>query len=258
MENDIILKSVNADHEPKAVLDPKITIPPQLASSVEVTPIAVESQGESSRSATPLPTVPCRPAASVFHGERFVDKWERQCLQMLWSELSTKITNTPLDMMSSLKDEIPVVLKRLENFKCDDIPPLIAMLEAFFEKVEKFDSARSVIADMPSYGSFTQRITESGTRLEEAKADMANGSKEVKAMRKKLKSLKKEVTNLEQDIKVKAASLKTMKTNITEMEGEIAELNNTSAPYDEAQKNFDTLRAELETSHEELKTLKPF
>ena len=196
---------------------------------------------------------------SVFHGEKFVDKWEKKCLSLLWDDLSTRIAETSLDDMSCLKDEIPIVLERLKHFESlTDIPFLKALFDSFFEKAYMFDAAKSTFVDLPSNESLAQRIIESRDRLEEAKANLAGESDKVEVAEKKLKSLYKKARKLEASLKPMKELLHAAKANTTDMEKEVAELNNTFLPVDEAKKKLEISRAELEAAHEELKTLKPF
>ena len=246
MENDLP-NSISANREPQVALDPEIVISSTIASPTKVVPIETKNPKESLSTATPLPVAPHCPAVSVFHGEKFVDKWEKKFLSLLWDDLSTRIAETPLDDVSCLKDEIPIVLESLKRFESlIDVPFLKALFDSFFEKACMFDAAKSAFVDLPSNESLAQRIVESRARLEEAKATVAEESDKVKLAEKKLKSLYKKARKLEASLKPMKELLHAAEANATNMEKEVAELNNTLPPIDEAKKALDISRAELE------------
>ncbi|KAL0289161.1 UNVERIFIED_CONTAM: hypothetical protein Sangu_2625800 [Sesamum angustifolium] len=85
----------------------------------EVQSIDVREESETSHSSTTTPPLrmglkrkqSLAPAAlSVFEGESFLFNYKKEFLQKLWSGFLVKISNTPVDFLSSIEDDVYLIL----------------------------------------------------------------------------------------------------------------------------------------------------
>ena len=203
---------------------------------------------------------PPRPAVHAQEASVFCDTsgadWERGCIERLWAPFTNKLSKTPLEEASSLKDEIPHIVKRLSLFPSVDSPRVQALFDAFFEKAAAFDSARSAIADMPPDESHVRKAAEFRSRLEGAKATVTNESDELTVLKKRLKALNKARKDLQAMVELKKKSIESHQEEVTKLEVETAALSNNPSPTEEAKKRLEDLRTVLGTACEELKTFK--
>ncbi|KAL0444620.1 UNVERIFIED_CONTAM: hypothetical protein Slati_2184700 [Sesamum latifolium] len=63
--------------------------------------------------------LPQPPAVSVLEGESFLFSHHKEFLQKMWSDLLVKISNTPVDFLSSIEDDVSLILESMKNFKFD-------------------------------------------------------------------------------------------------------------------------------------------
>ncbi|KAL0301551.1 UNVERIFIED_CONTAM: hypothetical protein Sradi_6431900 [Sesamum radiatum] len=91
------------------------------------------------RKQSPPPVV-----VSVFEGEIFLFNYQNEFLQRLWSDLLVKISNTPVDFLSSIEDDVYLILESMKSFHKFDISNVEESLNTFFVKVRAYDEARSL------------------------------------------------------------------------------------------------------------------
>ncbi|KAL0340123.1 UNVERIFIED_CONTAM: hypothetical protein Sradi_4529100 [Sesamum radiatum] len=80
-------------------------------------------------------------AVLVFEGERFVLNHEEEFLQKMWSDLLVKISNTLIDFISSIKDNVQFVLESMKSFHRFDISKVEEYMNVFFTKAAAYDEA---------------------------------------------------------------------------------------------------------------------
>ncbi|KAL0451726.1 UNVERIFIED_CONTAM: hypothetical protein Slati_1150700 [Sesamum latifolium] len=177
--------------------------------------------------------LPQPPAVSVLEGESFLFSHHKEFLQKMWSDLLVKISNTPVDFLSSIEDDVYLVLESMKRFR-------------------KFD-LRSL---------HEQHLKEARVRLQDVQAKASEGASEVQSIVDELEHVEKEIVALKGLRTSLCAALKEQKQpnhdaqgKVHEVEGDIATLDNT-APFDDA--IVEDSKANLEILKEDLKSLKPF
>ncbi|KAK6161494.1 hypothetical protein DH2020_004875 [Rehmannia glutinosa] len=83
-------------------------------------------------------------AFSVFEGGKFLYKHQREFLQNMWSDLREKLASTSIDFISSIKENMFVVLESMKSFKNFDISHLVELLEALFAQAAAYDEAKGI------------------------------------------------------------------------------------------------------------------
>ncbi|KAK6128210.1 hypothetical protein DH2020_038044 [Rehmannia glutinosa] len=89
----------------------------------------------------------------VFEGGKFLYKHQREFLQNMWSDLREKLASTSIDFISSIKEDVFVVLESMKSFKDFDISHLEELLEALFAQATAYDEARSISSEKGSKNS---------------------------------------------------------------------------------------------------------
>ncbi|KAK6144781.1 hypothetical protein DH2020_021601 [Rehmannia glutinosa] len=87
---------------------------------------------EETRDLAKVTKTPHCAAFSVFEGGKFLYKHQREFLQNMWSDLREKLANTSIDFISSIKEDVLVVLESMKSFKDFDISHLEELLKALF------------------------------------------------------------------------------------------------------------------------------
>ncbi|KAL0411489.1 UNVERIFIED_CONTAM: hypothetical protein Slati_3738600 [Sesamum latifolium] len=77
-------------------------------------------------------------AVSIFEGEKFVLNHQKEFLQKMWSDLLMKILNTPIDFISSIEDDVYLVLESMKSFQKFDISKVEELLNVFIVKVASY------------------------------------------------------------------------------------------------------------------------
>ncbi|KAL0347676.1 UNVERIFIED_CONTAM: hypothetical protein Scaly_1783600 [Sesamum calycinum] len=71
-------------------------------------------------------------AVSVFKGESFIFNYQKEFLQRLWSGLLVKISNIPIDFLSSIEDDVYLILESMKSFQKFDVSKVEESLNTFF------------------------------------------------------------------------------------------------------------------------------
>ncbi|KAL0458587.1 UNVERIFIED_CONTAM: hypothetical protein Slati_0485900 [Sesamum latifolium] len=98
----------------------------------EIQSIDASEESETSHSWTTTPPPPFGmgfkgkqlsqpPVVSVLEGESFLFSHHKEFLQKMWSDLLMKISNTPVDFLSSIEDDVSLILESMKNFYKFDI-----------------------------------------------------------------------------------------------------------------------------------------
>ncbi|KAL0462710.1 UNVERIFIED_CONTAM: hypothetical protein Slati_0158600 [Sesamum latifolium] len=119
--------------------------------------------------------LPQPPAVSVLEGESFLFSHHKEFLQKMWSDLLVKISNTPVDFLSSIEDDVSLILKSMKNFHKFDITPVEESLNTFFIKVRAYDEARSLSSQKLSRSLHEQHLKEAKARLQDVQAKASEG-----------------------------------------------------------------------------------
>ncbi|KAK6146337.1 hypothetical protein DH2020_020206 [Rehmannia glutinosa] len=202
---------------------------------------------------------------SLFEGGKFLYKHQREFLQNMWSDLREKLANTSIDFISSIKEDVFVVLESMKSFKDFDISHLEELLKALFAQATAYDEARSISSEKGSKELLAQQLSEARDRLHDAKTKENKEFAQIMSTKDDLESIKKEIDSLQKRKKNLTASLKQQQellqiaqAEVFDIEEEITAIESISPLSDEAVENLKVSALHLETAKEELKNLNPF
>ncbi|KAK6126743.1 hypothetical protein DH2020_039514 [Rehmannia glutinosa] len=147
-------------------------------------------------------------AFSVFEGGKLLYKHQREFLQNMWSDLREKLANTSIDFISSIKEDVFVVLESMKSFKDFDISHLEELLKAFFAQATAYDDARSISSEKGSKELLARQLSEARDRLHDAKTKENKEFAQIMSTKDDLESIKKEIDDLRKRKKNLIASLK--------------------------------------------------
>ncbi|KAL0411804.1 UNVERIFIED_CONTAM: hypothetical protein Slati_3770100 [Sesamum latifolium] len=260
------LKAVEAS----ASRSPSADFVAQLEDEIQSIDASEESETSHSWTMTPPPPfgmglkgkqLPQPLAVSVLEGESFLFSHHKEFLQKMWSDLLVKISNTPVDFLSSIEDDVSLILESMKNFHKFDITKVEESLNTFFFKVRDYDEARSLSSQKLSRSLHEQHLKEAKARLQDVQAKANEGASKVQSIVNKLEHIEKEIVALKGRRTILCAALKEQKqlnhnaqAKVHEVEEDIATLDNT-APLDDA--IVEDSKANLEILKED-KSLKPF
>ncbi|KAL0413458.1 UNVERIFIED_CONTAM: hypothetical protein Sradi_1547500 [Sesamum radiatum] len=209
--------------------------------------------------------LPQPPAVSVFEGESFLFNHQKEFLQKLWSDLLVKISNTPVDFLSSIEDDVYLILESIKSFQKFDIAKVEESLNTFFVKVRAYDEARSLSSHKLSQSLHAQRLKEDEDRLQEVEAKASEGASKAQSIMEELEQVEKGIVALKGRRTSLFAALKGQKqlnhdaqAKVNEIKENVATLKNT-APLDDAiVEDLGSSKANIENLKEDLKSLNPF
>ncbi|KAK4385670.1 hypothetical protein Sango_2691000 [Sesamum angolense] len=130
----------------------------------EVQTIDIGEESETSHLSTLTPPLgmefrrkqsPPPAAVSVFKGERFLFNYQKEFLQWLWSGLLAKISNTSVHFLSSIEDDVYLILESMKSFQKFDVSKVEESLNMLFAKVHAYDEVRSL-----SFEKFSRSLHE--------------------------------------------------------------------------------------------------
>ncbi|KAL0373849.1 UNVERIFIED_CONTAM: hypothetical protein Sradi_3300600 [Sesamum radiatum] len=90
---------------------------------------------------------------SLFEGESFLFNHQKVLLQRLWSDLLVKISNTLVDFLSSIEDDVYLILESMKSFHKFDITKVEESLNTLFVKVRAYDEAKARLQDVQAKAS---------------------------------------------------------------------------------------------------------
>ncbi|KAL0411691.1 UNVERIFIED_CONTAM: hypothetical protein Slati_3758800 [Sesamum latifolium] len=239
----------------------------------EIQSIDASEESETSHSWTTTPPppfgmglkgkqLPQPPAVSVLEGERFLFSHHKGFLQKMRSDLLVKISNALVDFLSSIEDDVSLILESMKNFHKFDITKVEESLNTFFVKVHAYDEARSLSSQKLSRSLHEQHLKESKARLQDVQSKASEGASKVQSIVDELEHVEKEIVALKGRRMSLCAALKEHKqlnhdaqAKVHEVEEDIATLDNT-APLDDV--ILEDSKANLEILKKDLKSLKPF
>ncbi|KAL0328115.1 UNVERIFIED_CONTAM: hypothetical protein Scaly_2244100 [Sesamum calycinum] len=171
----------------------------------EVQSINVGEEYEISHSSTMTPPLrmglrrkqsPPPVVVSVFEGESFLFNYQNEFLQRLWSDLLVKISNTPVDFLSSIEDDVYLILESMKSFHKFDISKVEESLNTFFVKVRAYDEARSLSSEKLSRSLHEQQLKEAKARFQDVQAKASEEASKVQSAMDELEHIEKEIVAL--------------------------------------------------------------
>ncbi|KAK6119301.1 hypothetical protein DH2020_046957 [Rehmannia glutinosa] len=165
-------------------------------------------------------TSPCA-VFSVFQGEKFIRNHQQEYLQKLWGDLREKISNIPIDSLSSIQDEI--VSKELIAQQLNEVKDRL-------------------------HGAKTKEAKESA-RISSTKEELESINRELDNLRKRKKSLTASLKRQEELLHI-------AHIEVQQIEDEIVAIQNTSPSNDEILEKLELSTVRLEAAKEELKSLR--
>ncbi|KAL0300052.1 UNVERIFIED_CONTAM: hypothetical protein Sangu_3142700 [Sesamum angustifolium] len=223
----------------------------------EVQSIDVGKESQTSHSSTMTPPLgmghrrkqsPPPAAMSVFKCESFLFNYQKEFLQRLWSGLLVKISNTPVDFLSSIEDDVYLILESMKSFQKFDVSKVDESLNAFFAKVRAYDEVRSLSSEKLSRSLHEQQLKEVKARLQDVQEHVEEDIAVLKGRRTNLRATLKEKKQLNHDTQAK----------VHEVEKDLAALESTGPLDDAIVENLESSRANLGILTEDLKSLNPF
>ncbi|KAL0406232.1 UNVERIFIED_CONTAM: hypothetical protein Slati_3937100 [Sesamum latifolium] len=166
------------------------------------------------------------------------------------------------DFLSSIEDDVFLILKAMKIFHKFDITSVEESLNTFFVKVRAYDEARSLSSQKLSRSLHEQHLNEAKARLQDVQTKASEGASKVQSIVDELEHVEKEIVALKGRRTSLSAALKEQKQlnhdaqiKIHEVEEDIATLDNT-VPLDDA--IVEDSKANVEILKEDLNSLKPF
>ncbi|PIN21569.1 hypothetical protein CDL12_05726 [Handroanthus impetiginosus] len=153
---------------------------------------------------------------SIFEGEKLVLSNQKKFLQMLWDDLCWKISNTPIDSISSIHDEVQVVLTSM-----------------LFDQAAAYDNARSSSLSKASKELLARRMKEAKDRFREVRIKESKPEQELNNLEEHKRNL---IALLDQQQQI----LQSVQAKVRKIEEEITAIKNTSSLSDEAAENLNT------------------
>ncbi|KAK4404345.1 hypothetical protein Sango_0803100 [Sesamum angolense] len=240
----------------------------------EVQSIDVGEESETSHSSTMTPPLgmglrrkQSSPpvAVSVLKGESFFFNYQKEFLQRLWSGLIVKISNTPVDFLSSIDDDVYLILESMKSFQKFDVSKVEESLNMFFAKVRANDEARSLSYEKLSQSLHEQQLKEVKARLQDVQAKASEEASEIQSAMDELEHVEEDIsvlkgrrTNLRATLKEKKQLNHDTQAKVREVEKDLAALESTGPLDDAIVQNLESSRANLGIFTEDLKSLNPF
>ncbi|KAL0308900.1 UNVERIFIED_CONTAM: hypothetical protein Sradi_5832300 [Sesamum radiatum] len=135
-------------------------------------------------------------AVSVFEGESFLFNYQKEFLQMLWSGLLVKISNTSVNFLSSIEDDVYLILESMKSFHKFDVSTVEESLNTFFVKVRTYDEARSLSSEKLSRSLHEQQLKEAKAHLQDVEAKASEKAFEIQSPMDELEHIEKEIVVL--------------------------------------------------------------
>lgn len=203
--------------------------------------------------------------ASVFKAEKFLRSHEEEFLCRLWVSLRERLASTSPNLISSLKDEVMLVLESMKRFEHADVFLIEEFLEALFTKAAAYDEARSTAADMPTKEVLAKQLKDAKSRLQKALDRETEEARQVKASEAKLKSIEEQLDlltrqrdELSTSLLRQKESLREAAAEVGELHGEIVAIQSTEPSDDVAEEALRFAEENLIASKDVLESLNPF
>ncbi|KAL0387480.1 UNVERIFIED_CONTAM: hypothetical protein Sradi_2629800 [Sesamum radiatum] len=240
----------------------------------EVQSIDVGEESKTSHSSTMTPPLrmgikrkqyPPLVAVSVFEGESFLFNYQKEFIQRFWTGLLVKISSTPVDVLSSIEDDVYLILKSMKSFQKFEVLKTEESLNTFFAKVCAYDEARSLSSEKLSRSLHKQQLKEAEAHLQDVQAKASEEASEIQSTMDEPEHIEKNIVVLKERRMSLRATLKGKKqlnhdtqAKVYEVEKDIAALESTDPLDDAIVENLESSRESLDILKEDLKSLNPF
>ncbi|KAK6153625.1 hypothetical protein DH2020_013264 [Rehmannia glutinosa] len=232
---------------------------------LQIETFAAETTREETLNLAKATKTPHSVAFSVFEGGKFLYKHQREFLQNMWSDLREKLASTSIDFISSIKEDVFVVLESMKSFKNFDLSHLEELLEALFAQAAAYDEARSISSEKGSKELLARQLSEAIDRLHDAKTKESKEFAQIMSTKDDLESIKKEIDgsqkrkkNLTASLKQQQELLQIAQAEVFDIEEEVTAIESIFPLSDEAVESLKVSALHLETAKEDLKNLNPF
>ncbi|KAK4397900.1 hypothetical protein Sango_1265500 [Sesamum angolense] len=189
----------------------------------------------------------------------------KEFLQKLWSGLLVKISNTPVDFLSSIEDDVYLIPESMKSFHKFNVSKVEESLNTFFVKVGDYDKARSLSSEKLSPSFHKQQLKKAKARVQDVQAKASVEASKVQSAMNELEHIEKEIialkgrrTNLRATLKGKKQLNHDAQAKVHEVKKDIAALESTDPLDHVIMENLEPSRASLEILKKDLKSLNPF
>ncbi|KAK4406217.1 hypothetical protein Sango_0628200 [Sesamum angolense] len=204
-------------------------------------------------------------AVSIFKCESFLSNYQKEFLQRLWSGLLVKISNTSVDFLSSIEDDVYLILESMKSFQKFDVSKMEELLNTFFAKVRAYYEARSLSSEKLSRSLHEQQLKEAKARLQDVQTKASEEASEIQTAMNELNHIDKDIvvlkgrrTSLRSTLKGKKQLNHDTQAKVHAIEKDIAAFKSTGPLDDAVVENLESSRASLGILKEGLKSLNPF
>ncbi|KAL7139382.1 hypothetical protein ABFS83_09G046700 [Erythranthe nasuta] len=203
-------------------------------------------------------------AFSVFVGENFLKNHKRVFLRQLWQDLRARIVRTSIDSISSIQEDVQLVIGTMRDLGDIDISCIEELLKSLFSQAKAYDEVGSSNSEKASKEILGRQLDEAKDSLHNTQAREHKETLQVQVTNNDLESNKKErvafkvrVGQLKSLLKRQRELLYTFQTEIREINEEIDAIENTSPLSDEFVEKLCASAELLEDAKEKLKDLDP-
>ncbi|KAL0327898.1 UNVERIFIED_CONTAM: hypothetical protein Scaly_2222400 [Sesamum calycinum] len=176
-------------------------------------------------------------------------------LQRLWSGLLVKISNTPVNFLLSIEDDVYLILESMKSFHKFDVSKVDELLNTFFCQ----SSCLCLSSEKLSRCLHEQQLKEAKARLQDVQAKASEEASEVQSAMDELEHIGKEIVALKGEERACKMQLNhDTQAKVYEVEKDIATFESTGPVDDAIVENLESSRASLEILKENLKEFKPF
>lgn len=212
------------------------------------------------------PTWPKAPQISEFCPKALISSCRRDYIQMLWNNLKVKISQTPLERMSSLEKKADEVIEEMCTSNTMDLSHLHGLLKAFFANVTSYSSVKSTLAEKIPAESHDELLTSTAHRLKDAESiekkqaakisshmttltNVDREEAELKDRLAKLDAQRKETLSL---VQKDQEELSQVQANIAHLKEELRRIGNSTPLSPEDSETLEKMEKLLETNRQEL------
>ncbi|PHU15365.1 hypothetical protein BC332_16570 [Capsicum chinense] len=174
----------------------------------------------------------CKPPLVVmlmFDGKKAILDAQKNYVSSLWTVIQGKFSKCDVDYASSLKDEVQVIIKKMDC-KDMDISPLRKLLHFFFDLATLCDQTRSMLHDINKEAARAELFFVAGERLSNVMLEEDEQVRATSSIQQSLHNMKKKIKELYRKAQV-------LESLLTEAENEAQEAKLEASV---AAKEFDT------------------
>ncbi|GER26847.1 spindle pole body component 110, partial [Striga asiatica] len=233
-----------------------------------------ESQDDEATSVANVPTCAKKltaqqnlhtPAASEFKGEKFILDRQKKYLQGMWHDLRDKVMATPIDFLSSIKEEVSLVFDAMRQCDKCDLSTIESSFKVLFDNADSYDGVRSKSSEKATKEHIARQLAEAKDRLCEDKAKEDTESNQVKSTQDELKrvteeleQLKTKAETLSKTLKQQQESLDSAKAQVKLTQENILAISSAPSLDEEVVEQLKMLKSNLKATKEKLGSLNLF